>query len=130
MIHGVGVDILRNERIRNGFDEDSPFVRMTFTKAERTEASERHSPQDYYCGRFAAKEAVYKAISPNDDSLGVADIEIVAGAHGKPEVSFSKAMTVYLQACGIVNVQVSISEEDEYTLAFAVAEKRSMEDLT
>ena len=56
MIHGVGTDIL--ERARFGdLAPDDPFLRRSYTEAERAEAAAREDTVRWYCNRFAGKEA-------------------------------------------------------------------------
>ena len=61
MIFGVGVDILAVSRISILEKTEDQFFISVFTDNERSEAASRFDPMAYYAGRFAAKEAVYRA---------------------------------------------------------------------
>ena len=66
MITGIGVDLCSISRIRKIMDRDGPdgpFFRKTFTAAEQKEAESRNDKAAFYAARFAAKEAVFNALS-------------------------------------------------------------------
>ena len=64
MILGVGTDIVDARRIGKSIDRFSDkFTRRIFTKAERAAAAATGQPKAYLAKRFAAKEAVYKALT-------------------------------------------------------------------
>ena len=64
MILGVGTDIVDARRISKSINQFSnKFIDRIFTKAERAAADATSQPQAYFAKRFAAKEAVYKALS-------------------------------------------------------------------
>ena len=64
MILGVGTDIVDARRIAKSIDRFSnKFTARIFTKAERVAAAATGQPQAFFAKRFAAKEAVYKALS-------------------------------------------------------------------
>lgn len=107
----VGVDILDHSRISVLMnDMDDPFWSRTFSPAEHIEAAARESKLSYYCGRFAAKEAVMKCL-PSLEGLKETDIEILTAKNGAP----------FLRLKGdISEISLSISHEDNYSVAFAV----------
>lgn len=112
------MDILAVSRLRPLMQWSSdPFWQKMFSEAERREAALRNDPLSYFAGRWAAKEAVMKALpswrNPEDSArtLEECNIEILTGENGEP----------YLLICGRErNISVSISHEAEYAVAFAV----------
>jgi holo-[acyl-carrier protein] synthase len=64
----------------------------------------------YFAGRFAAKEAVYKAIRfPRSQTMAWTDIEVRRSSLGWPEVSFHRGVRAWANEVGIDLVEVSIS---------------------
>ena len=124
----VGTDLLsvkRMERILLG-PAGQEMLRRTFTPDEIAESETRGDPTSYFAGRFAAKEAVFK-------SLGVAwtqaddarDIEIGSTAEGVPEVRLSGHLGLVADAANVTHVSVSLSYDDGWVIAVAVATRRT-----
>jgi phosphopantetheine--protein transferase-like protein len=117
MIAGVGTDILKIDRLGN-FDD--AFFEKVYTEYERAEAESRDVPINYYASRFAGKEAVYKCIGGGN--IRLSEVEIRSDADGKPKVTLSgECMSVAIER-GIKVIHLSLSYEDDYAIAFAVAE--------
>ena len=124
MIFGVGTDILKLNRMRDEIlQENDPFVKRTFTEKERKEAASREDARLYYAGRFAAKEAVYKALHLSPELVDLSEIEILTAPSGAPRVILHDRLLNYRNQQNIRKVHVSISYEEETVLAFAVSEK-------
>ena len=86
MILGLGTDIIDARRIAKSIDRFSnKFTDRIFTKAERVAAAATGQPQAYFAKRFAAKEALAKALGTGfRDGLNLKDIEILNDKNGKP----------------------------------------------
>ena len=124
MIFGVGTDILKMNRMRDEIlQENDPFVKRTFTEKERKEAASREDARLYYAGRFAAKEAVYKALHLSPELVDLSEIEVLTAPSGVPHVILHDRLLTYKKQQDIRKVHVSISFEEETVLAFAVSEK-------
>jgi len=115
-----GTDIIEINRIKNSIENTgAKFLNKVFTKKE-IEYCESKNKQKYehYAGRFAAKEAVFKAVSKilNDKySVTWKDIEILNDIQGRPYVSL---LNVDMEK--IENIDISISHCKEYATANAV----------
>ncbi len=84
MIFGTGIDIIEIERIQRAIDRwGEHFLKHVFTDKEIEYVQEYKFPAQHYAVRFAAKEAVYKAIADNQH-IGWKDIEILNHPNGKP----------------------------------------------
>ena len=121
MIFGIGTDILDRERLDRGLD--AAFIRRAYTDAERLQAAQRYDPSAYYATRFAAKEAVFKAISACVTDNRPQDIETLADEHGKPSVFLhgKTAEEVSDRLAGReYSILVSLSCEDKTAIAYAV----------
>ena len=97
----IGCDIVENKRFKN---KDKRFIELVLTKKEIEEYKVKGL--NYLCGRFAAKEAIMKAL-PITKKLNFLDFEILNDKNGKP-------------ICNLKNVAISISHEKNYTIATAL----------
>ena len=123
MIFGVGTDIIKRDRMRAQIlQESDPFVQRTFTEKERKEAAEKSDPGLYFLGRFAAKEAVYKAMHLTPELVDLSSIEILTTSSGAPRVILHDQLRAYGQQQNIRKIHLSLSYEEDTAMAFAVAE--------
>ncbi len=84
MILGTGIDIIEVDRIQKAIERwGKNFLNHVFTPEEIKFAQKFKFPYQYYAARFAAKEAIYKAIS-NNPKLGWKDMTILNDKNGKP----------------------------------------------
>ncbi|HHT45610.1 MAG TPA: holo-ACP synthase [Fastidiosipila sp.] len=117
-----GVDIVKMSRIDSIWQTyGERFVTRLFSDAEQSEMRER---THFIAGRFAAKEAVAKAIGTGVWRRGISftDIEILRDKSGRPAVYLDGEAKTIFEAEGGRMVSVSISHDGEYAVAFAVAE--------
>ena len=125
MILGVGTDIVDARRISKSIERFSDkFIGRIFTIAERAAAA-TGQPQAYFAKRFAAKEAVYKALSGAGVSgLRWQQAETLSLPNGAPVVALTGKCKMALEALtpGGYKAQISISLSDEppYALAFVI----------
>ncbi len=106
----VGIDIVENERIRKVLTD--AFMRKVLSK-EECKLCENYLPEKkvrFVAGRFAAKEAIIKALSDHE-LPEFRDLNIVNNAKGKPEIRYKK-----------YRLSISISHEHNYSVAVAVLE--------
>lgn len=126
MIIGIGTDLLQVARIREMYENTSgqfeAFFRRSFTLGEQAEAAQRPDPVRYYAGRFAGKEAVVKCLELDGSDFRLEEIEILTRESGKPTVTLSGKTQEKARNLGVSAIQLSLSHETDYTVAFAVAE--------
>jgi holo-[acyl-carrier protein] synthase len=113
MIAGVGTDIVEIDRIAEAMRRDG-FAARIFTDAERNYCLSKVDSAQHFAGRFAAKEAVAKALG---GSLSWQDVEILPDSFGKPVVRLLNGAS---DAAGRMQVMVSISHCRAYAVAYAV----------
>lgn len=112
-----GVDIIEIERVKNSIEDlGDKFLNKVFTKNE-IEYCESKKKQKYqhYAARFAAKEAVFKAISKNlEDKYSVSwkDFEVVNDKQGRPNINL-----IGFDTKEIENIDISISHCKQYAVA-------------
>lgn len=116
MITGVGADIIEVNRISRALKRCKGFMSRIYTEAEQEYCSSSTNSDQRFAGRFAAKEAVAKALGR---SLSWQDVEVLPDDLGKPIVHLSnKAAEVAAGA----RVLVSISHCGSHAIAYATAE--------
>jgi holo-[acyl-carrier protein] synthase len=118
MIIGTGVDITEVKRLRQAVEKwGDSFLDRVFSKEELENAKTRGSLYQHLAGRFAAKEAVFKALG--DAALNWRDVQILNDKEGKPNcvILNSKAKNL--------DVHISISHVKTYAVASAIITKKS-----
>lgn len=122
-IFGIGIDVVEVERISAAIARHGePFLAKIFTPAEREYCESRKTPAMHYAARFAAKEAVSKALGTGiGGNAGLHDLEILHDAAGAPKLHPSGAAQVFLNQHGISNIHISLTHSREYAAANAIA---------
>ncbi|MGY6498294.1 MAG: holo-ACP synthase [Microcella sp.] len=115
MIVGVGVDIVDLARF------DRALTRTPGLRERLFAESERERPTRSLAGRFAAKEAVMKALGATD-GVRWHDMRIVADDEGNPDVELIGRAAEIAAARGIAGLHVSMSHDSGAAIAFVVAE--------
>lgn len=125
MIYGIGTDIVRIDRLRGALERHGErFAARILAGCENSGFAASREPARYLAKRFAAKEAFGKALG-----TGVAvpaTLHAVAVGHdelGKPIFEFDRALSAYMAERGL-RAHLSLSDEVDYVVAFAVIEKR------
>lgn len=122
MIAGIGVDIIEIERIKNALEKNNGFMEKIFTVKEQDYLCSRNSRPEYAAGRFAAKEAVAKALGTGFSGFGYDDIEIIRTKSGKPEVILKGKAHETALKYGNYRINLSISHSRNNAIAFATLE--------
>lgn len=121
MIHSTGIDIISIQRLKKNKNiSDAAFLDRLLTDKEREYIFEKRNPHKHLAGRFAAKEAIMKALGTGwAQGVGWKDIEVINMPDGKPyAVLHSKAKEI---AQG-KNIFLSLSYANDIAVAFAVIE--------
>ncbi|MCU0665944.1 MAG: holo-ACP synthase [Candidatus Omnitrophica bacterium] len=117
MIIGTGVDITEVNRLRKAIEKwGDSFTKRVFTNQELVNAKTRSAYYQHLAGRFAAKEAVFKALG--DKNLSWHDLQILNDKDGKPycELIDGKKRSV--------DIHISISHVKNYAVANAIVTKK------
>ena len=119
MDYRIGTDIIEVERIKNAM-ENAEFSTRVFTpeEIEYCESGADKIKYQRYAARFAAKEAVFKAISPilaNKFDIEWKDIEVIKDDQDRPYIK------IYNDKVKNVVIDVSISHVEDYATATAIA---------
>ena len=117
----VGTDLIEIARVRRALERYPGFRERCFTETERAYCDSRPNPPQHYAARFAAKEAVGKALG-----FGVArafawrDVEIAG--RPKPAVRLSGRVRAWAERAGAGAIDLSMSHSRELATAVAVVE--------
>lgn len=118
----VGVDVVDNERFARAMRRHPRIIERVFTPAEREYCLSRRNPVQHFAVRFAAKEAVGKALGSG--VISWREIEISTG--GKPEVSITGSMRRAAEAACAGDLSVSLSHSGSVSVSVAVAPKSGL----
>lgn len=118
-IHGIGNDIIEIDRIERSIRRyGQKFLDRIFTKNEQSYCLKHHRSSRHFAGRFAAKEAVVKALGTGiREGVSWQDIEIINDEFGKPCVSLSSKLQATFPDTQIL---LSISHSQLYATAVAI----------
>ena len=117
-----GVDIVSVERIARIATERPRFAERVFTPGELEYCRGRPRVHEHMAGRFAAKEAVLKALGTGiAERVSWTEIEIGRDGAGRPLVELAGVAAELAEREGIVQIDVSLSHTDELAIAYAVA---------
>ena len=124
MIIGVGTDLIRISRVRKLAERFPDRIgRKVFTAAELAYCRTKSDPAPSLAGRFAAKEAVMKALGTGwRGGIRFIDIEIVRAASGQPSIQLSGKAEDVARERGITHIYLSISHDGDLAQATVIAE--------
>jgi holo-[acyl-carrier protein] synthase len=119
---GIGVDMVEVERIERAIARwGDAFVRRIYTQAEIVRAEAGVMPVPRLAARFAAKEAVMKALGVGWRALAWRDIEITNDAAGRPIVHLHGSAQRIAAERGVSQVMIALSHTHEHAVANAIA---------
>jgi holo-[acyl-carrier protein] synthase len=116
-VAGVGIDLLEIDRLERALRRHPRLAERVFTAAERNYAAARARPGRHLAARFAAKEAVVKALGV-PGGFGFREIEVIAGE--PPTVRLSGRAA---EAAGERRVDISLTHSRGNAAAVAVAQE-------
>ena len=126
-ILGIGVDIVKNKRIKS-LIKNKLFLSRTFSQNEIKTSKNISNKINYFSKRFAAKEALAKSLGTGfRNNLNFKDIEILNNKKGKPFYSKSKKINTIIKKTFKIsnfNLFLSISDEKDYSIAFTILQKK------
>jgi holo-[acyl-carrier protein] synthase len=116
MAPGVGIDLLEIDRLERALRRHPRLAERVFTDAERAYAAARARPARHLAARFAAKEAVLKALGV-PGGFGLGEVEVIAGEPPTVGLSGRAALAADGRA-----VKISLTHSRDYAAAVAIAD--------
>lgn len=119
---GLGVDIIEIDRMKRALDRSPHFKERVFSEGERSYCDAKVRPEVHYALRFAAKEAVLKALGTGfGQGVNVTDVEVTNNRYGKPEVILTGGALDIAHSQGVKEMHLSLSYTHDVGVANAVA---------
>ncbi len=122
MIYGVGTDMVEIARVRQAIEKNPRFLQKVYTEKEIGHCQRKKNPWQSFAARFAAKEAVGKAMGTGIGKLGLTNIEIINKTSGQPQVVLHGTAAVLAQTKGVKTIHISLSHSETYAIATAIIE--------
>jgi len=125
MIFGIGTDIVRITRMKENIEKfGDKFAERILSEEELNEYHDYSEPSRLLAKRFAAKEAASKAMGTGfRNGISFKQIFITHDKLGKPLLNFSGKAKDFLNEQGVRESHVSISDEQEYAVAYVTLVK-------
>ncbi len=124
MIRGIGVDIIEIARIRRDIETLGPrFTEKLFTEGEFAYCNAKANPYQHFAARFAAKEAVSKALAMGwAGEFRWRDVEVSNDPSGRPRILLHGRLREDL---GTASIHLSLSHSGTHVVAMALIEDQS-----
>ena len=124
MVRGIGIDSVDIEEMaRLVADGQTAFARRAFTEAERVQALARHDAAACLAGKFAVKEATFKALARHTaEGFDFRRVETLEDEDGCPHVTLDGPMAPVLAEAGVTELLVSITNERGVATAVVLAQ--------
>ena len=124
MITGVGTDLARIDRFETLLArKGAACARRLLAPSEQAAVAQSREPARFLAKRFAAKEALSKALGTGVRApVLLTAIAVGHDALGKPQFELSPELAAFVAARGVARLHLSVSDETTHALAFVVAE--------
>jgi holo-[acyl-carrier protein] synthase len=120
-IRGLGVDIVEIDRMREALVRHPQMRERLFSEEEQRYCDKRNKPEIHYAMRFAAKEAVLKALGTGFRGMRFRDVEVLRDEAGRPVPILHGRAREVAEERGVVELHISLSFTHTTAVASAVA---------
>ncbi len=118
---GIGTDLVEVDRFRLALERRPRIAERLFSDAERAYAFRHGEPVPPLAARFAAKEAVMKALGVGLWKFALRDVEVVKHPSGQPELALHGKAAQLATARGVATWHLTLTHTDSMAMAVAVA---------
>jgi len=126
MIVGIGVDLAEVDRIREALERPATGERFrgrVFTPGEQAYCERRRGKYESYAARFAAKEAMMKALGRGwSREVSWTEIEVTRERGGRPSIRLHGRTAAYAEKLGIHRISLALTHTAEIAMAEVIAE--------
>jgi holo-[acyl-carrier protein] synthase len=123
MIKGIGIDIVEVKRVGEKIAKGKGFREYVFSKGEIKYCERQKFKAEHYAGRFAAKEAFFKAMGTGLNSeFGLNEIEVVHDTLGDPSFNFLGKAKLKIKKRKISKIHLSLSHQKSVACAVVIIE--------
>jgi len=125
MIVGIGIDLVEIARLKRSIERfNERFLKRIYTVRELEYCQQKLIREKHYAVRFAAKEAMVKAIGIGvRNGITWQDIEVVNDGMGKPEIRTYGKCKQIMSILKVNRIHISLSHTENYGIAMVVLEK-------
>jgi len=118
---GIGMDIVEIKRVKQALVRHPKLEEKIFTQEERDYCRQKANPFPSFAVRFAAKEAVFKAMGVGIGACSLQDVFILTEPGGAPRVRLKGSAVKLAAARGITEFKVTLTHTKEYAAATVIA---------
>jgi holo-[acyl-carrier protein] synthase len=119
---GVGVDLVDIDRFRRSLLRTPSMRSRLFTASELDDMSSRADPVPGLAARFAAREAVMKALGVGLGAFGFHDVWVLRAESGQPSLMVTGAAAELAKRAGVTSWHLSLTHSDQIAAAFVLAD--------
>jgi holo-[acyl-carrier protein] synthase len=119
---GIGIDLVDIERFRRSLERTPSMRTRLFTEAELSYVAPQIDPVPSLAARFAAREAVMKALGVGLGAFGFQEVWVERAESGRPSLSITGRAAELAAAAGIVTWHLSLTHSDVMAAAYVVAD--------
>ena len=124
MIKGIGTDIIEVERVASKIQKENGFRELIFSAAEIKYCEAKTNKYEHYAARFAAKEALGKALGLGwAEGTTINEVEVLNNKEGKPYINFLGETAVKIASLNLGNIHVSLSHIKTFATAIVIIEQ-------
>jgi len=118
---GIGTDLVECERFRLALERRPRIAERLFSDAEREYSFRHREPVPRLAARFAAKEAVMKAMGVGLWKFALRDVEVMRLPSGQPEIALYDKAAALADERGVASWLLTLTHTDSMAMAVAVA---------
>ena len=125
MIHGIGTDLVVVRRVRDGLARfGEHYADRMLAPAEHVAYYASRDPARFLAKCFAAKEAFAKAVGTGLRApVSLRNLAVLRNTYGRPHFECAPELSLWLITQGVATHHLSLSDEGDFVLAYAVLEK-------
>lgn len=124
MVIGIGIDVVEIERFRTSLRRTPTMRERLFTPSELAYVAPQADPVPSLAARFAAREAVMKALGLGLGAFGFHDVWVERAASGAPSLHFAGRALELSEQAGVARWHISLTHSDLVAAAYVLAEGR------